>query len=89
MPAILAGIMVTVLFNFAVTIAVLLSRSLEPSQKFYQTLIVWLLPVIGATLCVVLLREPRGSGGSMNAPDIGFTPGMDGNVLPGDHNGGH
>ena len=78
------GIDTLVLLNCAVTIAVLFSRVLERSQKFYQTLIIWLLPVVAAVLYAVLLREPSGRGASMNRPDIGLTPGMDGNVFKGD-----
>jgi hypothetical protein len=83
-----AGIDGLVLLNCAVTIRVLFSRVLEPSQKFYQTLVIWLLPVLGAVLCAVLLREPTGTGDVMRRPDIGLTPGMTGSVFQGDDNGG-
>ena len=52
-------IVVTVLLNFVATILVWRSGSYMKQQKRYQTLLVWLLPLIGALLCLIVMRETR------------------------------
>lgn len=47
------------LANLFVSLAVLRSEVLEPEQKIAQLALVWLLPVVGAILAWLVLRDDR------------------------------
>ena len=58
-------------------------------QKYMQVALIWLLPVVGATLVIVVLAPSRGaerSGYEGDSPDVTLTPGLH---LGGTGNSGH
>ena len=52
-------IVVALLLNFVATILVWRSSSYTTQQKRIQTLLIWLLPFLGALLCLIVMRETR------------------------------
>ena len=50
---------VLVVLNAAAMHAVLRSREFDRKQKTYQIVFIWLVPVLGATLCLSMAREPH------------------------------
>ncbi len=68
-----------VIGNLLITVAVVRSPSYERTQKVFQVLLMWLLPVLGGIICWYMLREDShsafsGSGGDnenvwLNFPD--------------------
>jgi hypothetical protein len=47
--------------NVIVTVGVVSSRVYEATQKIYQVMLVWLVPVFGALVCWYVLREEKHS----------------------------
>ena len=52
----IAGISALVLLNLYASFVVLRAASLSTTRKLLQLLVIWLLPFIGAILCISLLR---------------------------------
>lgn len=67
--------------NALVTFRILKSDYFEPSQKYTQCALIWLLPVVGAVLCYVFSREPSASRSGSYPEETGRYDG--GNSGPG------
>ena len=90
------AIAILVAINIAVTVGVFRSRSYELRQKVLQTLIAWLVPVVGPLVVGMFLLDHRerahqvppdsgGDGGISYPANEIFSEGSGG----GDHGGGH
>ena len=55
---------VVVAFNVAVSVKVAKAQEYEASQKRFQFLLVWFVPVVGAAICMLVLRSFGGVGPS-------------------------
>lgn len=81
-----------VLVNGFVSYCVATSDSFDPRQKYIQCALIWLLPIVGATVAYVFTREPKMSGASGYPTDNSLydndNVGMDnaaGDYFGGDH----
>ena len=54
-PSVLFGLVLLLLFNLGVTWALIRDHGVTVPQKFGQTLIIWLLPVVGGVLILSLV----------------------------------
>ncbi len=50
---------VALVLNIFAGYRVIRSEQLEPVQKIAQCVLIWLIPVLGAGLCITLTREPK------------------------------
>jgi len=55
----IASVIVTTMLNIFACYRVIKSDQLEPLQKTLQCILIWLIPVLGAGLCIALTREPK------------------------------
>ncbi len=51
--------------NIAVTVLVLCRKDLRPRQRLYQALLIWLVPLVGAIICL-LARSAEGQDPTRN-----------------------
>ncbi len=61
------GVLAVVVFQIWLTVSVFRSSAYEREQKIRQAQLIWLLPVIGATLVFSVLRESNASEQSSGA----------------------
>lgn len=67
-----------VLANVVVMRAVIRSDLFDRKQKILQVVFIWLVPVLGATLCWYMAREPKSRGKRLSndaGEEIGVDPG--------------
>lgn len=62
---IIGAIVIAVLNAFA-SYRVFKSNQLEPLQKTLQCILIWVVPLLGAGLCIALTREPKPRRGMHN-----------------------
>jgi hypothetical protein len=69
--ALLAIAIGTVVLNLWATRTVARSDAYTPRQKQAQSLVVWLVPVVGAVLCLYLANEARSHSAASSASEPG------------------
>ena len=74
--------------NLVMSFAIVRSRAFEPIQKLFQCALVWLVPIVGAAVCLYFLREEARAAVSPKAGGSLTTPGYD-NYPESGHDGGH